>query len=89
MIRPRTTSAVTATVLLALIPGAILQTTLFGAGAITNYHSHAADVIQYAIGMETSAWKKAGKISTDQEIEAVFEKDLTELKIRNPVMEGK
>lgn len=26
----------------------------FGAGAITNYHSHAADVIQYAIGMETS-----------------------------------
>ncbi len=26
----------------------------FGAGAITGYHSHAADVIQYAIGMETS-----------------------------------
>ena len=26
----------------------------FGAGAVTNYHSHAADVIQYAIGMETS-----------------------------------
>ena len=26
----------------------------FGAAAITNYHSHAADVIQYAIGMETS-----------------------------------
>lgn len=25
----------------------------FGAGAITGYHSHAADVIQYAIGMET------------------------------------
>lgn len=26
----------------------------FGAGAVTSYHSHAADVIQYAIGMETS-----------------------------------
>jgi hypothetical protein len=26
----------------------------FGAGAITGYHSHAADVIQYAIGMETT-----------------------------------
>ncbi len=26
----------------------------FGAGAITGYHSHAADVIQYALGMETS-----------------------------------
>jgi len=26
----------------------------FGAGAVTGYHSHAADVIQYAIGMETS-----------------------------------
>ena len=26
----------------------------FGAVAITGYHSHAADVIQYAIGMETS-----------------------------------
>lgn len=26
----------------------------FGAGAITGYQSHAADVIQYAIGMETS-----------------------------------
>jgi hypothetical protein len=26
----------------------------FGAAAVTNYHSHAADVIQYAIGMETS-----------------------------------
>lgn len=26
----------------------------FGAGAITGYHSHAADVIQYAIGHETS-----------------------------------
>lgn len=26
----------------------------FGAGAITSYQSHAADVIQYAIGMETS-----------------------------------
>jgi hypothetical protein len=26
----------------------------FGAGAITGYHSHAADVIQYGIGMETS-----------------------------------
>lgn len=25
----------------------------FGAGAVTGYHSHAADVIQYAIGMET------------------------------------
>ena len=25
----------------------------FGAGAITGYHSHAADVIQYALGMET------------------------------------
>jgi hypothetical protein len=26
----------------------------FGAGAVTGYHSHAADVIQYAIGKETS-----------------------------------
>ncbi|MBI5393660.1 MAG: Gfo/Idh/MocA family oxidoreductase [Verrucomicrobia bacterium] len=26
----------------------------FGAGAVTGYHSHAADVIQYAIGMERS-----------------------------------
>ncbi len=26
----------------------------FGAGAITGYHSHAADVIQYALGVETS-----------------------------------
>jgi hypothetical protein len=26
----------------------------FGAAAVTGYHSHAADVIQYAIGMETS-----------------------------------
>ena len=26
----------------------------FGAGAITGYHSHAADVIQFALGMETS-----------------------------------
>ena len=26
----------------------------FGAGAITGYHSHAADVIQYGIGMETT-----------------------------------
>ena len=26
----------------------------FGAGAITGYHSHAADVIQYGLGMETS-----------------------------------
>ena len=26
----------------------------FGAGAVTGYHSHAADVIQYALGMETS-----------------------------------
>ena len=26
----------------------------FGAGAVTGYHSHAADVIQYGIGMETS-----------------------------------
>jgi len=26
----------------------------FGAGAVTSYHSHAADVLQYAIGMETS-----------------------------------
>ncbi|MCX7886047.1 MAG: Gfo/Idh/MocA family oxidoreductase [Verrucomicrobiae bacterium] len=26
----------------------------FGAGAITGYHSHAADVIQYALGLETS-----------------------------------
>jgi hypothetical protein len=26
----------------------------FGAGAVTGYHSHAADVIQYAIGHETS-----------------------------------
>ncbi|MCX6927598.1 MAG: Gfo/Idh/MocA family oxidoreductase [Verrucomicrobia bacterium] len=26
----------------------------FGAGAITSYHSHAADVLQYAIGMETT-----------------------------------
>ena len=26
----------------------------FGAGAVTGYHSHAADVIQYAIGQETS-----------------------------------
>ena len=26
----------------------------FGAGAVTSYQSHAADVIQYAIGMETS-----------------------------------
>lgn len=27
---------------------------VFGAGAVTGYHSHAADVIQYAIGQETS-----------------------------------
>jgi hypothetical protein len=26
----------------------------FGAGAITGYHSHAADVIQYALGVETT-----------------------------------
>jgi predicted dehydrogenase len=26
----------------------------FGGGAVTSYHSHAADVIQYALGMETS-----------------------------------
>jgi hypothetical protein len=26
----------------------------FGVGAVTGYHSHAADVIQYALGMETS-----------------------------------
>ena len=38
------------------IPGVVPWTfcDAFGAGAITNYHSHAADVIQYAIGMETS-----------------------------------
>ena len=38
------------------IPGVVPWTfcNAFGAGAITNYHSHAADVIQYAIGMETS-----------------------------------
>jgi len=38
------------------IPGVVPWTfcTAFGAGAITNYHSHAADVIQYAIGMEES-----------------------------------
>jgi electron transport complex protein RnfD len=36
VIRPRTTSAVTTTVLLALIPGAIVQTTLFGIGTVTN-----------------------------------------------------
>jgi electron transport complex protein RnfD len=37
VIRPRTTSAVTTTVLLALIPGAIVQTTLFGIGTVTNF----------------------------------------------------
>ena len=38
------------------IPGVVPWTfcNAFGAGAITNYHSHAADVIQYGIGMETS-----------------------------------
>ncbi len=38
------------------IPGVVPWTfcDAFGAGAVTNYHSHAADVIQYAIGMETS-----------------------------------
>jgi predicted dehydrogenase len=38
------------------IPGVVPWTfcSAFGAGAITNYHSHAADVIQYAIGMEKS-----------------------------------
>ena len=36
MIRPRTPSAVTTTVLLALLPGAALQTTLFGVGTATN-----------------------------------------------------
>jgi len=38
------------------IPGVVPWTfcSAFGAAAITNYHSHAADVIQYAIGMETS-----------------------------------
>lgn len=38
------------------IPGVVPWTfcNAFGAAAITNYHSHAADVIQYAIGMETS-----------------------------------
>jgi hypothetical protein len=38
------------------IPGVVPWTfcNAFGAGAITNYHSHAADVIQYALGMETS-----------------------------------
>jgi Oxidoreductase family, NAD-binding Rossmann fold/Oxidoreductase family, C-terminal alpha/beta domain len=38
------------------IPGVVpwMFCDAFGAGAITNYHSHAADVIQYAIGMETS-----------------------------------
>jgi hypothetical protein len=38
------------------IPGVVPWTfcDAFGAAAITNYHSHAADVIQYAIGMETS-----------------------------------
>ena len=38
------------------IPGVVPWTfcEAFGAGAVTNYHSHAADVIQYAIGMETS-----------------------------------
>jgi hypothetical protein len=38
------------------IPGVVPWTfcDAFGGAAITNYHSHAADVIQYAIGMETS-----------------------------------
>jgi hypothetical protein len=38
------------------IPGVVPWTfcDAFGAGAVTNYHSHAADVIQYAFGMETS-----------------------------------
>jgi hypothetical protein len=38
------------------IPGVVPWTfcDAFGAAAVTNYHSHAADVIQYAIGMETS-----------------------------------
>jgi hypothetical protein len=38
------------------IPGVVPWTfcNAFGAAAITNYHSHAADVIQWAIGMETS-----------------------------------
>ena len=38
------------------IPGVVPWTfcDAFGAGAVTDYHSHAADVIQYAIGMETS-----------------------------------
>jgi Na+-translocating ferredoxin:NAD+ oxidoreductase subunit D len=36
VIRPRTTSAVTTTVLLALIPGAVLQSTLLGVGTVAN-----------------------------------------------------
>ena len=35
-----------------VVPWVFCET--FGAGAVTGYHSHAADVIQYAIGMETS-----------------------------------
>jgi electron transport complex protein RnfD len=36
VIRPRTTSAVTTTVLFALLPGAAVQTTLFGMGTVAN-----------------------------------------------------
>ncbi|MBM3892184.1 MAG: Gfo/Idh/MocA family oxidoreductase, partial [Verrucomicrobia bacterium] len=38
------------------IPGVVpwVFSEAFGAGAVTGYHSHAADVIQYALGMETS-----------------------------------
>jgi len=38
------------------VPGVVPWSfcTAFGAGAITGYHSHAADVIQYALGVETS-----------------------------------
>jgi len=38
------------------IPGVVPWTFCddFGAGAVTNHHSHSADVIQYAIGMEES-----------------------------------
>ena len=35
-----------------VVPGSFCEA--FGAGAITGYHSHAADVIQYALGAETS-----------------------------------
>lgn len=38
------------------IPGVVpwVFSEAFGAGAVTGYHSHAADVIQYALGVETS-----------------------------------